>query len=101
MKLCRWTFASVWNHVPLLQFPNIRDMRMNAALAGKGAQCDAVLGWVPVPNHSGRAGLTADYHTLDHGIRRNRSDQTTLATAGVRCAPERACQPVLCRNHVH
>jgi hypothetical protein len=52
MKLCRWTFASVWNHVPLLQFPNIRDMRMDAALAGKGAQYDAVLGWVPVPNHS-------------------------------------------------
>jgi hypothetical protein len=49
----------------------------------KGAQFDAVLGWVPIPNHSGRAGLTADYHTLDHGgARRNRSDQTTLATGG-------------------
>jgi hypothetical protein len=72
----------VWNHVPLLQLPNFSGMRMDAALAGKGAQFDAVLGWVPIPNHSGRAGLTADYHTLDHGIRRNRSDQTTLATGG-------------------
>src|SRR5271155_3126680 len=39
----------VWNHVPLLQFPNFRAMRMDAALAGKGAQYDAVLAWVPIP----------------------------------------------------
>jgi hypothetical protein len=33
----------VWNRVPLLQFPNFRAMRMDAALAGKGTQYDAVL----------------------------------------------------------